>query len=109
MRVSVQVRTSVGGEGRRWQRSVYLDETPRDVVVALGDMRPVAPGGAGPIPVRDLRALLFVVDTVNTRPGSSGQVTFDRIRFCLASLRRPSRQPCPGASPVASDPVTCAR
>jgi hypothetical protein len=81
MRISVQVRTSAGGEGPRWQRSVYLDETPRDVLVAFSDMNPVAPGGAGPVSVRDLRALRFVVDTVNTTPGSSGQVTFDHIRF----------------------------
>jgi hypothetical protein len=83
MRISVQVRTSIGGEGRRWQRSVYLDETPREVMVAFGDMNSVAPGGAGPVPVRDLRALRFVVDNVNSLPGSSGQVTLEHVRFIL--------------------------
>jgi hypothetical protein len=81
MRISVQVRTSIGGGGRLWQRSVYLDETPREVLVAFDDMTPVAPGGAGSVPVRDLRALRFVVDRVNTPPGRSGQITFDHIRF----------------------------
>ena len=81
MRISVQVRTSPGGEGLRWRRSVYLDETPRDVLVAFGDMTPAAPGAAGSPPVRDLRAVLFAVDAVNTRPGSSGQVTLGHLRF----------------------------
>jgi len=81
MRISLQVRTSTGGEGARWERSVYLDETPRDVLVAFGDMRPAAPAAAPPPPVRDLRAVLFAVDPVNARPGSAGQVTLDHVRF----------------------------
>lgn len=81
MRISVQVRTSSEGDGRRWRRSVYLDETPREILVAFGDMRPVTLGAGGIPPARGLRSLLFVVDGVNTPPGRSGQVTFDHIRF----------------------------
>ncbi len=81
MRISVRVRSVAGGEGLRWQRSVYLDETPRDVVVAFDDMRPVDPGAAGSPPARDVRAVLFAVEAANTRPGSTGQVTLDHIRF----------------------------
>lgn len=81
MRISVQVRTSAGGEGARWQRSIYLDETPRDVVVAFGDMSPAARGAGGRPAVGDLKSAAFAVDTVNTRPGSAGQFTLERIRF----------------------------
>ncbi len=81
MRITVQVRTAAGGEGGHWQRSVYLDETPRDVVVAFGDMRPAEPGAGGPPQARDVRAVLFVVGMPSTRPGSTGRVTLDHVRF----------------------------
>ncbi len=87
MRIFVQVRTTPGAEGPRWQRSVYVDETPREVVVPFDDMRPAGSAAPGHPSVPGLRALLFVVDTANTRPGSSGLVTLDHIRF--VSPRQP--------------------
>lgn len=73
MRVSVQLRSPGPAGGDRWQRSVYLDDTPRDVIVALTDMRPVAG-----VPLEDrlsqVDSLLFVVDAVHTRLGRGGKV-----------------------------------
>ena len=80
MRISVQVRALAGGDGQRWQRSVYLDQFPRDVTVLFDDMQPVGPGAAGRPPLDRVHTVLFVVDTVNTRPGSAG-------RFELANIR----------------------
>lgn len=79
MRILVQVRTAAGGDGPRWQRSVYLDETPREVVVAFNDMRPV--GAAGRPSISNLGEVRFAIDATNTRPGSSGEVTLGQIRF----------------------------
>ncbi len=73
MRLSVQLRSPDSSEGVRWQRSVYLDETPRVVVVPLGDLKPVG----SEVLSRGLAfvdALLFVVDAVHTPLGRGGRV-----------------------------------
>jgi hypothetical protein len=75
MRLSVQVRVPGGADGQRWQRSVYVDSTPREVVVDLADMQPVDRRTAlRPVSAR-VQSILLVVDTVNTRPGTSGEIT----------------------------------
>jgi len=79
MRVSVQLRAPGGIDGERWQRSVYVDTTPRTVILQLADfaasesssaMRPVAEAA---------RSLLLVVDTAHTRPGTEGQVWISAV------------------------------
>lgn len=81
MRVSVQVREPVaGGDGQRWRRSIYVDDTPREVTIALDDMRPVPPLTAPHPTPAALRSLLFVVDTENTPTGQSGTLTIERLR-----------------------------
>jgi hypothetical protein len=42
-RVSVQIRIPGEPSSLRWQRSVYLDETARDVDVPFDEMRPIGP------------------------------------------------------------------
>lgn len=81
MRVSVQLRVPGAGEPPRWRRSVYLDADSRTFDLALDDFRPV--GGATPAapPLRDVRALLFVVDQTNTRPGTSGHIWLRDVAF----------------------------
>lgn len=74
MRISVQVRQPGGLDGERWQRSVYVDETPREVTLNLRDFR-----GAGAVSTptpegAKVRSVLFVVDTWHTTPGASGTV-----------------------------------
>ncbi len=71
MRVSVQVRSSLGGE-ERWAHSVYLDRTARHIVIPLDEMVPVDGQGGTMPPIARARSLLFVVDLVNALPGSSG-------------------------------------
>jgi hypothetical protein len=82
MRLSVQVRAPGNtADGERWHRSVYLDETPRDLSVFFDDMRPRG-ATRTPRPVlADIRSILFVVDTVNTASGTAGQVMLDNVRY----------------------------
>jgi hypothetical protein len=79
MRVSVQLRAR--GTGMRWQRSVYLDPTPRQVSIWFDDMR--VHGAAQSVrPELDaIESVLWVVDTVNTKPGTSGQVWIDAVGY----------------------------
>jgi hypothetical protein len=62
----------------RWRRSVYLDQTARTVTIAFDDMRPID-GGIGAAPLATIDALMFVVDTNNTRPATGGDVTFAAV------------------------------
>jgi PHP domain len=77
MRLSVQLRLP---DGRRWQRSVYLDETPREITVPMSEMSSVAPGRRR-MHLERADSLLFVVDTVNTPPGTAGQAWFQSMRW----------------------------
>ncbi len=80
MRVSVQLRAPSGEEGERWRRSVYLDESPREIRVTLGEMTPAGPTRTPTVSLPLADNLLFVVDTVNTAPGTSGKFTISGLR-----------------------------
>jgi hypothetical protein len=80
MRLSVQIRQA-GEDAHRWHRSVYADSTDREVTVFFDDMRPQAGAPPGQPPLRDIRSILFVVDSVNTKVGTGGQVVIDRVRY----------------------------
>ncbi len=81
MRISVQLRAPNSGGGERWYRSVYLDETPREVTVFFDDLSPKEPTGPKPLDLADVRSVLFVVDTVNTALGSNGQFWVDDVKY----------------------------
>jgi hypothetical protein len=76
MRVSVQVRAADGVD-RRWGRSVYLDRTSRTATVHFNDMSNIT--GVGATDLQKANTLLFVVDTTNTSPGTSGTISFSEI------------------------------
>ncbi len=85
MRVSVQLR--LGPSGRRWLRSVFVDQTSRDYVVPLSEFRPAdAPTSQQPLVAR-VRAVLFVIDTLNSRPGDHGTVWVSRPALGVADAR----------------------
>ena len=81
MRLSVQVRAPQGPGGERWARSIYLDETPREVSIAFADMRPQGETSQERPRLEAVDALLFVVDMQNTKLGSSGQFWIDNVRL----------------------------
>jgi hypothetical protein len=76
MRISVQARHPQSAS--RWQRSVFLDTTPREIVVLFNDMRPI--GNAGAFDPAQVDTVLFVVDRINSVPGSSGTITVADLR-----------------------------
>ena len=78
MRLSVQFRLA---NGERWRRSVYLDETARPVTVFFDDVRPAGTTSQRRLTPGQVRDVLFVVDTVNTSLGASGQFWIDDVRY----------------------------
>jgi hypothetical protein len=81
MRMSVQLRAPAAGEGERWQRSVYLDQNPRTIQAFFGDFRPLVSTASPAPPLSNVQSVLFVVDTVNTKIGSNGQISIDDIKY----------------------------
>lgn len=79
MRLRIQLRAP--GEGdRRWSKSIYLDEMRRNISMTFDELLPLG-SATGPPKLDEIRDLLFVVDTVNTKQGASGQVWLDEIRY----------------------------
>ena len=75
MRLSVQLRApSADAAGERWQRSVYVEATNRERRVYFDDLTPTGATDSRKPPLEQVRSILFVIDTTNTRPGSSGRV-----------------------------------
>ena len=80
MRLSIQLRAP-GGEGQRWQRSVYLDQMLRTVEVRFAEFRPIVPTTSATPVLSQVDSVLFVIDTVNTKIGSNGQIQIDDVKF----------------------------
>src|SRR5262249_4033628 len=70
MRLVVQFRAPDGAMPRGWRRSLYMDSDSRESAVRIADFRPPPTG-----------ALLLLVDTNNTSPGTRGVVTFERLEW----------------------------
>ncbi len=83
MRLSVQIRTPGGADGRRWRRSIYVDQTPRVIDLALSELEPVGPATALRPIVARVQSVLFVIDTINAAPGATGQVWLSGVLLGL--------------------------
>ena len=82
MRISIQVRAEVkNAPPERWQRSIYLDATDAEHRVSFDDMRPVGITHAPRPPREDVRAIMFIVDTTNSKPGASGRIWLKNVRL----------------------------
>jgi hypothetical protein len=79
-RISVQLRYG-GGGGQRWGRSVYLDPTPRDIVVPVNELLPADRQTGPPPPATTATSLLFVADLTNAMPGSANTIRISRAGF----------------------------
>jgi hypothetical protein len=73
MRISVQLRAGPGSAAERWQRSVYVDTFDQERTVYFDDLSPVGPTRSAQPPLSDIHDIMFVIDTTNTKPGSSGR------------------------------------
>jgi hypothetical protein len=82
MRISVQVRAEVAGSApERWERSVYVDATDAERVVRFDQMKPVGVTHTQTPPPAGVRAIMFVVDTTNSKPGTSGRLWLGDVRL----------------------------
>jgi hypothetical protein len=82
MRLSVQLRANMaGGEPQRWQRSIYVEPNDRDRTIFFDDMTPVGETHSSAAPLVDVRSVMIVIDTTNTKPGSSGRVWLRDVRL----------------------------
>ena len=81
MRMSVQLRAPTGGEGERWQRSVYLDQTPRTIQVFFDEFSPLGSTSSPTPALSNVQSILFVVDTINAKIGSNGRIWIDDIKY----------------------------
>ena len=70
MRISVQIRTDTA----RWQRSIYVDTFNQPHTIFFDEFTLVGETDTYHAPLADVRTILFVVDTTNTKPGASGRV-----------------------------------
>jgi hypothetical protein len=80
MRVEVHLVRDDGGTWMRWRRSVYLDRGSRTITLPFAEMKPAAPATGAP-PLAFIQALVFLVDTNNTQPGTTGEIVFNGIAF----------------------------
>ena len=82
MRLSIQVRADVpNAPPERWQRSIYVDATERDQSVSFADMRPVGVTHTPRAVTKNVRAIMFIVDTTNSKPGASGRIWLKNVRL----------------------------
>lgn len=79
IRAWVQLRG--GGASERWGRTFYADGTTRLTDLALKDFMPIGATSSATPPLDQINSLLFVVDTMNSRPGASGSMTIAEIAF----------------------------
>jgi hypothetical protein len=78
MRLWVQLRKP-DGSGERWGRSVYSEQVGRTAAVSFDRLKPIGPTATERAALASVDSLLFVVDTVNTRPGSEGRVKLSNV------------------------------
>jgi hypothetical protein len=81
LRVSVQLRSSGTAPEQRWHRSVFLDQTPRDITIAFDDMRPRTVTTSKRPTLADVQSVLFVVDMTNADTGTNGEISIDDVGF----------------------------
>lgn len=81
LRLAVTLRPAGNDNPPRWQRSVYLDHLTRTVTVFFNDMQAVPGHAVGPAPLASIGALMFLVDTNNTKPGTSGEIRLSEMAY----------------------------
>jgi hypothetical protein len=81
LRMAVELRPAGTDNPPRWMRSVYLDRTSRAVTIGFDDMRATTGSVTTRVPLNAIDALMFVIDTNNTVPGTRGEIRFSRIAF----------------------------
>jgi hypothetical protein len=79
MRAWLQLRAGEATE--RWGKTFYADAEPRVVELPLKAFLPIGVTSSAQPPLDRIASLLFVVDTLNSRPGASGALTISDVAF----------------------------
>jgi hypothetical protein len=80
VRVWVQLRAPVGNT-ERWGSTFYADDQERIVDLPLRAFAPIGVTSSEQPPLDRVESLLFVVDTLNFLPGSSGAMVLSEVGF----------------------------
>ena len=80
MRAWAQLRAPVGST-ERWGATFYADAEPRTVTIPFAKFLPIGATSSVQPPLAQVQFLLFVVDTLNTLPGSRGHLTISEVAF----------------------------
>jgi hypothetical protein len=86
MRLSLQLRLPGGQDGLRWRKSVYVDDQPATITVRVEDLEPVGGTSSQQPIVARIRSILFVVDTVNTLPGTDGSIRISDVELGVGDV-----------------------
>lgn len=81
MRAWVQLWTTVPEGNQYWRRSVYLDETVRDISIPFEEMLPSPAQAPRLVPLDRILTIMFVVDTVHTPIETTGDISIDSVRY----------------------------
>jgi hypothetical protein len=80
VRAWAQLRAPVGNT-ERWGATFYADSEARTVTIPFAKFRPIGVTSSVEPPLAQVQFLLFVVDTLNTLPGSRGNLTISEVAF----------------------------
>jgi hypothetical protein len=80
MRVWVQLRAPVGNT-ERWGATFYADTERRVIDVPFSHFLSIGVTSSPTPPLDKADALLFVADTLNTKPGGSGRLSISELAF----------------------------
>ena len=80
IRAWVQLRVAVGNT-ERYGATFFADQTPRTVDIPFTKFAPIGVTSNASAPLDKAAFLLFVVDTLNTLPGTSGSLTISEVGF----------------------------
>jgi hypothetical protein len=80
LRAWAQLRAPAGNT-ERWGATFYADAEPRTVTIPFAKFRPIGQTSSVAPPLAGVQFLLFVVDTLNTLPGTKGSLTISEVAF----------------------------
>ena len=79
-RLWVQLRRP-GGVGERWGRTFFVDQADRTIDLSLDTFAPIGVTTTARPTLGQVDSLLFVIDTLNALPGSSGRLHLRNVAF----------------------------
>ena len=80
IRAWAQLRAPVGNT-ERWGATFYADAEARTVTIPFAKFLPIGNTSSVQAPLAQVQFLLFVIDTLNTLPGSRGNLTISEVAF----------------------------